>query len=85
MMREWPYTALSWECIADWMDVYWVDDQEMSRGPSPRDISWALGNLEVRGDVQPNESQLETVYSHSLIINSSLGIYQETHPWRMVD
>ena len=49
--------------------LYIPDDQEISRGP--RDISRAEGNLEVGGDVQPNSSRLEAVYSHSLIINSS--------------
>ena len=48
------------------------------------------GNLEVEGDVnctscnkmyQPNTSRLETVCSHSLIINPSLGMYQEIHPY----
>ena len=54
----------------------------MSRGRSPRDISRAEGNLEVGGDVQPNTSRFEAVYSHSLIINPSLGMYQEVHPCR---
>ena len=56
--------------------------REMSRGRSPRDISRAEGNLEVGGDVQPNTSRFEAVYGHSLIINSSLGMYQEIHPCR---
>merc|ERR1711917_82068 len=38
------------------------------------------GNLEVGGDVQPNASRCEAVYGHSLIINPSLGMYQEIHP-----
>ena len=65
--------------------MYIADDQEifrgreMSRGRRPRDISRAEGNLEVGGDVQPNTSRLEAVYSHSLIINPSLGMYQEIH------
>ena len=54
--------------------------REMSRGRSPRDISRAEGNLEVGGDVQPNTSQLEAVYGHSLIIISYQGMYQEIHP-----
>ena len=54
--------------------------REMSRGRSPRDISRAEGNLEVGGDVQPNTSRFEAVYGHSLIINPSLGMYQEIHP-----
>ena len=54
----------------------------MSRGRSPRDISRAEGNLEVGGDVQPNTSRFEAVYGHSLIINPSLGMYQEIHPCR---
>ena len=57
--------------------------REMSRGRSPRDISRAEGNLEVGGDVQPNSSQFEAVYGHSLIINPSLGMYQEIHPCRV--
>ena len=56
--------------------------REMSRGRSPRDISRAEGNLEVGGDVQPNSSRFEAVYGHSLIINPSLGMYQEIHPCR---
>ena len=56
--------------------------REMSRGRSPRDISRAEGNLEVGGDVQPNASRFEAVYGHSLIINPSLGMYQEIHPCR---
>ena len=56
--------------------------REMSRGRSPRDISRAEGNLEVGGDVQPNTSRFEAVYGHSLIINPSLGMYQEIHPCR---
>ena len=54
----------------------------MSRGRSPRDISRAEGNLEVRGDVQPNSSQFEAVYGHSHIINPSLGMYHKIHPCR---
>ena len=38
------------------------------------------GNLEVGGDLQPNTSQLEAVYGHSLIINPYQGMYQEIHP-----
>ena len=57
--------------------------REMSRGRSPRDISRAEGNLEVGGDVQPNTSRFEAVYGHSLIINPSLGMYQEIHPCRV--
>ena len=56
--------------------------QEMSRGRSPWDISRAEGNLEVGGDIQPNTSRFEAVYGHSLIINPSLGMYQEIHPCR---
>ena len=52
----------------------------MSRGRSPSDISNAEGNLNVIGDVQPNISRLDAVYGHSLVINPSLGIYQEIHP-----
>ena len=79
-MREWPYTASS-------RDVLWClspttkrfpEALEMSQGQSPR----AEGNLEVEGDVQPNSSRFEAVYSHSLIINPSLGMYQEIHPFR---
>ena len=39
-------------------------------------------NTDERRDVQPNASQLEAVYGHSLIINPSLGMYQEIHPCR---
>ena len=58
--------------------------REISRGRSPGDISRAEGNLEVGGDgdVQPNSSRFEAVYGHSLIINPSLGMYQEIHPCR---
>ena len=34
-----------------------------------RDISRAEGNLEIGGDVQPNTSRFQAVYSHSLILN----------------
>ena len=44
--------------------------------------SRAEGNLEVGGDVQPYTSLLWAVYGHSLIINPSLGMYQEIHPCR---
>ena len=68
------------------IELYIPDDQEisqeMSRGRSPGDISRAEGNLEVGGDVQPNTSRFEAVYGHFLIINPSLGIYQEIHPCR---
>ena len=40
--------------------------------------------LGVGGDVQPNSSQLEAVYGHSLIINPYLGVYQEITPRRAV-
>ena len=53
-------------------------DQKISRGP--REISRGEGNLEVRGDEKPNTSRLEALYGHSLIINPSLGMYQEIHP-----
>ena len=59
--------------------------REMSRGRSPRDISRAEGNLEVGGDVQPNTSRFEAVYGHSLIINPSLGMYQEIPPSLLYD
>ena len=55
--------------------------REMSRGRSPSDISRAEGNLEVGGDVHC-ATQFEAVYGHSLIINPSLGMYQEIHPCR---
>ena len=35
-----------------------------------------------RRDVQPNTSRFEAVYGHSLIIDPSLGMYQEIHPCR---
>ena len=92
-MREWPYTALSWDVLytysAERRDVLgctppmtkrFPEAREMSRGRSPRDISRAEGNLEVGGDVQPNSSRFKAVYGHSLIINPSLGMYQEIHP-----
>ena len=28
---------------------------------------------------------LEVVYSHSVIINQSLGMYQEIHLWRVIE
>ena len=94
-MREWPYTASTWDLLytytAERRDVLgctspttkkFPEAREMSRGRSPRDISRAEGNLEVGGDVQPNTSRFEAVYGHSLIINPSLGMYQEIHPCR---
>ena len=71
--------------------MYIPDDQEISRGP--RDVPRAKpeGHLEGRGRrlrsegmyiVQPNASRLEAVYGHSLVINPSLGMYQEIHPYR---
>ena len=59
--------------------MYIPDDQEISRGP--RETS--QGQREIsrsEGDVQPNSSRFEAVYGHSLIINPSLGMYQEIHP-----
>ena len=47
--------------------------------------SRAEGNLEVGGDVQSNTSRLEAVYGHSLIINPSLGMYQEIHSFCAMD
>ena len=92
-MREWPYTASNrdelYTYTAERRDVLgctspttkrFPEAREMSRGRSPRDISRAEGNLEVGGDVQPNSSRFEAVYGHSLIINPSLGMYQEIHP-----
>ena len=58
-------------------------DQKISRGP--RDISRGEGNLEVRGDVKPNTSRLEALYGHSLIINPSLGMSQEIHPYDAIN
>ena len=58
--------------------MYWVVHSRR-----PRDFSRAEGNLEVGGDVQPNTSRFEAVYGHSLIINPSLGMYQEIHPCRV--
>ena len=94
-MREWPYTASNRDALytytAETRDVLgctspttkrFPEAREMSRGRSPRDISRAEGNLEVGGDVQPNTSRFEAVYGHSLIINPSLGMYQEIHPCR---
>ena len=62
--------------------LYIPNEQEISRGRSPRDISRAEGNLKVGGDVQPNTSRLEAVYVHSLIINPYQGMYLEIHPCR---
>ena len=90
-MREWPYTASN-------RDVLGCTSPLTSRFPSafglrPQDISRASGNLLVVGDVQPNTSllsavygyntsQLEAVYSHSLIINPSLGMNHEIYRYR---
>ena len=89
MMREWPYTASNLDKLytytAERRDVLGntsPEAREMSRGRSPRDILRAGGNLEVGGDVQPNSSRFEGVYGHSLIINPSLGMYQEIHSCR---
>ena len=86
-MREWPYTAstrdLLYTYTAERRDVLgctspttkrFPEAREMSRGRSPRDIWRDEGNHKVRGDVQPNSSRFEAVYSHSLIINPSLGM-----------
>ena len=73
--------------------LYIPSDLEISLGP--QDVPRASGNLSVVGDVQPNTSllsavyvynasRLEAVYGHSLIINPSLGMYQEIHPSRGV-
>ena len=35
-------------------------------------------------EISHNTSRLKVVYSHSLIINPSLGMYQETHPKRPI-
>ena len=43
-----------------------------------REIFRVMGDLEVGGEVQPNNSQLEAMYRHSLIIDPSLGMYWET-------
>ena len=37
-----------------------------------------------RRDVKPNTSRTNTVYGHSLIFNTSLGMYQEIHPGRVI-
>ena len=95
MMREWPYTASNRDvlgCTSPPTSRF-PSALEMSLGLRPRDISRASGNLLVVGDVQPNTSLLsavcvynasglEAVYGHSLIINPSLGMYQEIHPCR---
>ena len=68
--------------------MYIPDDQEISRGPrdvpraKPEGHLEAKGNLEVDKDVRPDISRLRAVYGHSLIINPSLGMYQEIHSTR---
>ena len=86
MMKEWPYTASSRDVLGCTSPPTkrFPEAREMSRGRSPRDISRAEGNLEVGGDVQPNTSRFEAVYGHSLIINPSLGMYQEIHHCKTV-
>ena len=96
MMREWQYTASTQDLLytytAERRDVLgctspttkrFPEAGEMSRGRSPRDISRAEGNLEVGGDVQTKTSRFEAVYGHSLIINLSLGMYQEIRSSRV--
>ena len=61
-------------------EMYWVVHPRR-----PRDFRRAEGNLEVGGDVQPNTSRFEAWYGHSLIINPSLGMYQEIHPYRAMN
>ena len=71
-----------------WIGLYIPDDQEISGGPRDVPRTKPEGHLEGQGKswgrrgVQPNTSRFEAVYGHSLIINSSLGMYQEIHPCR---
>ena len=73
-MIEWPYTAST----RDLLYTYTAKRRDVLGCTSPT----TEGNLEVGGNVQPNASRLEAVYGHSLIINASLGMYQEIHPFR---
>ena len=71
-MREWPYTASS----RDALYTYTAERRDVLGCTSPTTKRFP----EVGGDVQPNSSRFEAVYGHSLIINPSLGMYQEIHP-----
>ena len=74
-MREWPYTASSRDAlyIPVSFSIPWYCIRTLPR----RGMYWG-----VHWDVQPNTSRFEAVYGHSLIINPSLGMYQEKHPCR---
>ena len=67
MMREWPYTASNWDELGRTSPPTsrFPSALEMSLGLRPRDISRALGNLLVVGDVQPNTSRFEAVYVYN--------------------
>ena len=83
-MREWPYTPSNHDvlgCTSPPTSRFPLA-LEMTLGLRPQDILRAEGNLEVGGDIQPNSSRFEAVHGHSLIINPSLGMYQEIHPCR---
>ena len=65
--------------------INWVAhprNREISRGPRNVPRAKPEGNLEVRGDVQPNISWLEAVYGHSLVINPYQGMYHKIDPCR---
>ena len=51
----------------------WINDKRMA-------VHWL--KLRMSWFVQPNSFRFEAVYGHSLIINTSLGMYQEIHPYR---
>ena len=84
MIREWPYTASN-------QDALGCTPPPTSRFPSALEMSLGTRDLSVVRDAQPNTSflsavyvyntsRLEAVYGHYLIINSSLGMYQEIQP-----
>ena len=79
----WGYGHLLYPYTAERRDVLGFTSPKTKRFPDVQDILRAERNLEVGGDVQPNASRLEAVYGHSLIINPSLGMYQEIHPYEV--
>ena len=69
MMREWTYTASSRDvlgCTSPRTSRF-PSALEMSLGLRPRDISLALRNLLVVGDVQSNASLLSAVYTYNMV------------------
>ena len=64
--------------------MYWVVHSRQSRD-IPRDArGTSPGPREFLRYEQPNRSRLKAVYGHYLIINPSLGMYQEIPPYRAI-